>query len=256
MKIAICFSGHLREFFKVQYSELEKNIENLKNNGHEVCCFFSVWETYNGENHRQKSIDYQNSIIEVSDSLFTDFYKKYSISFEIEEYKKVRHNFILSNYHPTIRPEGNNVIGADGVIFPFSMFYKLFKANLLKQKYELENNIMFDIVVRYRANTLFNNLLNFDHVKPWTIYSSSHGYNCHSRGLNVPSSCMTQDIFFYGDNKTMDTICDLYNNIKHVLYKYEGNPSYMGPERMLYDWIVYDNNINHEICPIGFTYYN
>jgi hypothetical protein len=45
MKIAICFSGHLRNFCEDQINQLQDNINILLNSGHDIDCFFSIQET-------------------------------------------------------------------------------------------------------------------------------------------------------------------------------------------------------------------
>jgi hypothetical protein len=135
------------------------------------------------------------------------------------------------------------------------MFYKIYKANELKKQYEKNNNLTFDIVVRYRANVQFLDDLNFENIELNTIYNAGSGEN-RDRGSKVPPSIMTQDMFFYANSKVMDTICDLYNNLSYIMHKYEGAPSYIGPERLLYDWVFYENQIKHKTSNIPFTYWN
>ena len=245
-KIAICFSGHLRDFFESSYLEKFKiNLDNLQKQGHQVNLFFSIWDTYNTKTNlhggEESSID--SSIL--SQLNIT--------SLEIENYQQIKEQFKLRNFHPTITPVIPQIVSPDGILYNTPMYYKIYKANQLKKSYETLYNIKYDVVVRYRANIDLNNEFNFDDVTPGYLYVSGSRFDggpYYNRDFGIPDASYTmQDIFFYGDSDIMDTVCDVYNNLTNIYSKYGTT----GPEQILYDWVVLENKIPTRPNSIGFT---
>jgi hypothetical protein len=245
MKIAICFSGHLRNFYVNQLMQLHKNIELLTNNGHQVDCFFSIWDTYNSESSKYHHPDSNLVKLDKLDILNIK-------ELEIENFNQVKHMFYLKDIHSTIQSECPTIISYDGILYSTPMFYKIYQCNALKTKFELKHNFNYDIVVRYRANINLLDPLNFDHVQKNLIYNcSGMEDNLSSRGLGYTHpSYMTQDMFFYGDSEIMDLVCSLYNELPRVI----SNHGSTGPERILYDWCFLENKLNHGVTPIKFDY--
>jgi len=247
MKIAICFSGHLRNFFNNEYQSLKDNLINLINNGHQVDCFFSIWDTYDTYYAHRGSSNHDNvNLHQLKDQLKFLNLKE----LEIEKFEDVKHNFYLRNFHPTIEAELPQIISSDGILYSTPMFYKIYKCNLLKKNYELKHKFQYDIVVRYRSNIKLIDSLEVIHVTSDTMYNSGHG-NPSQRGLGYThESLMTQDMFFYGPSHIMDIVCDLYLNLSKIIEAHGST----GPERLLYDWCFLENKLNHEISPIKFEY--
>ena len=239
MKIAICFSGHLRNFYVKQLDQLFHNIQSLQSKGNEVHCFFSIWNKYNNKN---SELDIQE--ISIDQLKLLD-----PIDVEIENYENIKHNFYLKDIHPTIEPESPAIISS-GILHSTPMFYKIYRCNLLKSKYETVHNFKYDVVVRYRSNINLLDLMNFEHVNNNIFYNLGHGNPDHRSLGYTHESLMTQDMFFYGDSNIMDIVCNLYNNLNTVMSKHGST----GPERMLYDWCFLENNLKHEISPINFEY--
>lgn len=239
-KIAICFSGHLRNFVTKELPEFISNVGRLIDSGYQVDCFFSIWDTYNTGTARYSSGDYGNvNISELREQLKALNVK----SIEVENYDEVKHNFYLSNFHPTIEAERPQIISSDGILYSTPMFYKMYKCNLLKKNYESEHHFEYDIVIRYRANIKLINPLNITPIKPNTIYNQHENTYPYPRGLGYThESLMTFDIFFYATSPTMDVICNLYPNLATIIT----NHGSTGPERILYDWCFLENKLNQE----------
>ena len=245
-KIAICFSGHLRQFFDGPELEcFKQNIDLLKSQGHTVDLFFSIWNTYN-----TKTNSHGGEETPIDDSIFSQL----DITLlEIQNYSTLKEMFKLRNFHPTIEPEIDAVISSDGVLHNTPMFYKIHRANLLKTLHETKHNFKYDVVVRYRANIHLTDAFNFYDVEPGYLYVEGRGHSgmpreCRGLGL-TELSWMMQDIFFYGDSSTMDIVCDVYNNLTAMYPKYGST----GPERIFYDWVVLENKIPTKHHAIGFS---
>lgn len=246
MKIAICFSGHLRKFFDgPEVQTFKQNIDLLKSQGHTVDLFFSIWDTYNTKTncHGGEENPIDSSVLSQLDITIL----------EIQNYASMKEQFKLRNFHPTIEPEIDGIISADGILHNTPMFYKIYRANLLKTLHETKHNFTYDVVVRYRANISLIDPLNFFGIESGYLYVDGRGYSgmpkeCRGLGL-TETSWMMQDIFFYGDSHTMDVVCDVYNNLAGMYPKYGST----GPERILYDWVVLENKIPTKHHAIGFS---
>lgn len=246
MKIAICFSGHVRNFFDGPESQtFKQNINLLESQGHAVDLFFSIWDVKN-----TKTNCHGGEETPIDRSAFN----KLEITIlEIQNYSSIKQQFKLKNFHPTIDPELPAIISDDGILHNTPMFYKIYRANLLKTLHETKHNFKYDVVVRYRANIHLEDPFNFDNVEPGCLYVDGRGYSGmprECRGLGLKElSYMMQDIFFYGDSATMDIVCDVYNNLARMYPKYGST----GPERIFYDWVVLEKNIPTKHHAIGFT---
>lgn len=96
-------------------------------------------------------------------------------------------------------------------ISTISMHYSIFKSNELKMKYEKDNNIIFDYVVRLRYDSLIEDEINFDDYINDDIYipfGSDWGgsmANIGEGGLN--------DQFAIGKSHLMNRYSNLYNSL-------------------------------------------
>jgi hypothetical protein len=238
MRVAICFSGHLRNFFNNSVNLLKDKIQNFEKQQNKVDLFFSIWDTYEPYN------SWSNTEIKSNKIDVSQIEKLNPISYEIEVYDDIKSQFLYSNFNSNIKIE-NEKLMSEGILHSTPMYYKIMKANSLKSLYEATYNFKYDVVIRYRANIDFEKDLDFNHLKYNIIYNRASGYNCYDN-----RNCMCDDIFAYGQSDIMNKYSDVYNNLS-MIYKKYGNT---GPERILYDWLVKENNISIEVDPIGFIF--
>lgn len=154
MKIALCLSGHLRDFEKT-YPSLNNNLINDN-----VDIFIHTWDklgfscpyktdhTLNDTNTKLNSINntYNPKKIIIEPSSF------------IEELKL--HG---NEYAPHLRNEPKHV----GHMA--SMFYKIYACNELRKKYELDAGIKYDLIIRCRSDLYFTSKINLDNIPSKTI---------------------------------------------------------------------------------------
>jgi hypothetical protein len=238
MRIAICFSGHIRNFFSKGLDSFDKNLLYLRKQGHEVDLFFSVWDTYEPSTTHW----YKESII--SDLIDENLIKQINpISYVIEKYENVKHNFILKNIHSTVKVEPYPIISEDGILHSTPMYYKILSANNLKKEYEIKNNFKYDVVIRYRSHIYMDRPLTLHEIQPNILYvpyvSQRFEYNWWENSQQNGSN-MTDDRLAYGDSEIMDTYSDVYNNLTLLFEKY-GNT---GPERILDNWLINELKLN------------
>ncbi len=91
-----------------------------------------------------------------------------------------------------------------------SWFYSMMKSNFLKQKYEIENNMMFDLVVHSRYDLVFPPGLTFEEAMPLNIEEktlySNFGFYRPEFFLPNPDA-----VHYAGTSMTMDILESFYN---------------------------------------------
>jgi len=119
-----------------------------------------------------------------------------------------------------------------------SMFYTIFRSNSLKKEYELENNFLYDVVIRIRTDLeikTFN--LDLNNINTEAIHAIRIGHT-----LNVSpfkDSNIINDQLNFGGSKQMDIFSDVYNNLEKYLNE-DKLPSMVG-ERVLTYHILKNN---------------
>jgi len=170
MKIAISLSGQTRT-----YIHCHKTLIEYFNN-HDVDYFIHSWDDVDFSMYNPKDVIVEN----YHDDNFIDLEKK-----------------LFSTYPASTKPFHNM----------FSMWYSNYKSNKLRQKYQKENNINYDIVVRCRFDLFFNGQFQSHSIDDKTIYAPSH--NNHHGGVN--------DCFAYGSSDSMDIYFSLYENLENSI---------------------------------------
>jgi len=138
------------------------------------------------------------------------------------------------------------------------MFYSFMKSVHMKRKHELANDFEYDLVIKLRLDTIYNPHTNFiPHVmSPLMMYTctpiAKFPFEFHYNNFD--------DVFFYGDSKTMD----LASNIYYIHHQKAapidmtgiGNVApefFYGPGTMIYRNLI-DMSI-HPTCFYSFPWY-
>lgn len=216
MKIALCLSGQPR-YLQIGYKHLYENIISK----YDVDVFSHIWFDESLVNKDiEFSIPYNRSHKweKDVDKKLIDLYKPKKWLFEQPKQFSLE-NFLGANFE-AIAP--NNVL---------SMFYSIKQANNLRQQYELEKNIQYDLVIRSRTDCVLNINLNLHQVNKNTIYC----YGLDQTMFNNFKIC--NDQFAIGDRGVMDIYCELYNLLEYYWKTYQP-PSMVG-ERILTTHLYY-----------------
>ena len=101
------------------------------------------------------------------------------------------------------------------------MLYSIQQANLLKRKYEIQNNFDYNLVIKTRYDMLMPPGKEFGtrQIDQRVLY-----YSLGNRGLvhtDVGKHGLS-DIIFWGDSPTMDIACDTYR-----YYNWQAYPRYL-----------------------------
>jgi hypothetical protein len=149
MKIALCFSGHLRNFNYAIDNIIENIINPLKNNDENtIDIFISTWDK-NGlrSNNWQGDINYINEI-------------ENKLKPKIIDIENENRNYFIENYSSQ-QYKKFKLCSSDTCSNASSMWYKVYKSFQLVEKYSKENNINYDILVRIRPDVIYHNKLDY-----------------------------------------------------------------------------------------------
>jgi hypothetical protein len=218
MKIAICLSGAIR------YPHIGlKSIENIFPND-EVKIFIHTWKISNKEEFLKTVFglefkEYDNMI--ETQFNFLDKYNYEKLLIEDYESKKCKFQEIYNSLNLLSFESSEEGITPRYDVGPISMHYSINMANNLKSMYEKENNMTFDVVIRMRFDSDFENKkLNVDE---------------YPNTLNIPKGedwCGgINDQFAFGPSSVMNDYSNFYKNITEI----EGVPYH--PETMLLKYL-------------------
>jgi hypothetical protein len=221
MKVALCLSGHFRNFELTHNSLINNIIKPLK-----ADVFIHTWNKLGYHNNfRADSQHLINSQINID-----KIKKYYNPKNIITEPENIIQTFIEESkiYAPHLINEPKS----PGHMA--SMYYKIMMCNRLRKEYEEKNKIKYDCVIRCRPDLLFEqslNISNLDKINIPTINSFT--------GLN--------DQFAYSSGQNMDVYSDLFQSIP-TYFKLKKD---FYPEKML-KW--YLNITGISVSPININY--
>ncbi len=235
-KIAVCLSGQSRTF-KHCAASLKRFYSTIGDNNNEYYFFGHTWGTNDYKVRMQDgSVKYATQ----TENLFLPKLKK-----DLKE----TYNFsgLVVDQDLTI-PVPTHCLGPH---VWGHLFYSTMVSNFLKQKYEIENNMMFDLVVKsrfdlcYRPNDFFENYFSGP-IEQKVIYSH-YGFMSLEGLLPNPD-----DVHYYGSSHTMDLIDGLYNNLHtgaldKILSVNHDNLPKIGPGILMYKWMTIKNILPRQL---------
>jgi hypothetical protein len=225
MKIALCLSGHMRSFertYPTLYFYLLKN--------HDVDIFIHTWDKL-GFSCQFKTDNMLNDTSEKLDQIH-NLYKPKSIIVEsssfVEELKRQG-----NEYAPHLANEPKHV----GHMA--AMFYKIYAANAIRKKYQLETGTEYDWVIRCRPDLLFSNEITLPlEKKPETIWLPQS--SCSPGWYN--------DQFAIGSSDDMD----LYSSAFFDISEYFKSKNEFYPEKFMV-WTLNKKNLKVDWCNAQFS---
>ena len=236
MRIAVCFSGALRQF-KTCYKTFKEHIADA--NDCNIDIFFSVWKSK--VRHFKKQVSDEGTLKEA-----LGLYNPTAISKEVydqekrlELYKSSRMDEFqreAQKFHkcqPKHRKDKCRLCGTNNIHNQIGQLYNIWKANELKKKYEIENGFKYDLVMRTRFdNYFFSSLTNDDAERisngsVWIPYGFDDFLE-YGGGLN--------DQLAIGTSKAMDAYSDMYPNMyKYAMLHMRSKEGYGIPHRTIVD---------------------
>lgn len=180
-KIAICFSGHIRDLEKTK----DYWLELIKR--YDIDVYASFWDIENKE----------------TGDTINNFHKIYNVKkLEIERYNMFNKSTLEPlRYH--INPPTSilsSLMDSCNQFGTMSMWYKIWKANMLTKEFDID----YDVVIRARTDTYFIHPIDID------IDNALSVPNGRIRLNNYPNSDGIADLFAYGSPKMMDYYSTCY----------------------------------------------
>lgn len=213
MKIALCLSGGI----KYPFLSLKSIKEGIFPN-EDIKIFIHTWNVSNKNDYYETvhGLEYK----EKENTLLTDFnflseYNYQSLLIEnFCEHKCKFDKLFESLSFPEYR---RNDIG------PLSMWYSIYKSNQLKKHYEIENNMIFDCVIRMRFDSNFDEkILNVSELicennffEESTVYIP-FGSRFSSRPFLEDWYDGINDQFALGSSNSMDVYSNIFNEISNL----------------------------------------
>lgn len=200
MKIALCISGQPR-FIKRAFPYIKKNIID-KNNGIEVFlhCWFDEKEVGKRFANTSDTVrELGNGIIE-SDTitLLKRLYQPRDIQVEPQE-----------DFTDRIKSEYSATRDKTNPFATFSMWESIKRCNNLKIKHEIENNFVYDAVIRCRYDLKIESPVVINDMAELTLYTSGHDLRTD----------IVEDMLFYGKSAVIDTISLMSDNLDNNFRK-------------------------------------
>lgn len=243
-RVAVCLSGQPRTWKNsveniLNYFDIKIN-NNTKQRVH-VDFFIHTWDT--------------NSYRE-NDTLRREESKIYKLDETIGKEIKEAFNPVLMEFEHFEQEKFTNVWSP--------LFYSFMKSVFLKRKYELENDFVYDLVIKSRLDLNFpmdeenkfgvmTNKFYIHPTEPFCAYASGKYLPRFTFEFNCTSF---DDIFFYSDSQTMDIIAQAYRWQHKTIYNdfkklssfeiMDGPEFYYGPGTTLYKHLI-----NWNIHPTG-----
>lgn len=225
-RVAICFSGQMRN-----WELASKNIlKFFSDENTQVDYFIHTWDT-----NTEKIPPYVNNkrdFMKVSSKDFDNFLKIYKpVKYHMSKFNQNDWN---QSWNQSWDP----------------LFYSFEYSILLKKQYELENNFIYDIVIKARPDVIYNPIHNFSFS---TNYNTSSCFTCTPINMfhgEFNMQCF-DDVMFFGSSKVMDIMAGLYKYYK-VKNKQDiiddlsnsiniNRDIFIGPGTLLYQYTVINN---------------
>jgi len=244
MRIAVCISGQSRT-----WRTAVENIKNYFKVDADVDYFIHTWDTNTFRNSNEvvtQKKDYK--IININNERKEIIEAFNPVSIMIDEY-------IFHKY-------GRNWQ---------SLFYSFMKSVWLKRKHEIENDFIYDIVIKTRFDVNFFQegfliptvpfkQFYIHKLNPLTAYTVNDTFSRFPTEFNNP--CF-DDVFFYADSPTMDIISNLYRWNQKIIKRgdyckqnglfVEDCEYFCGPGTLLYKYLKLWNI--HPHCQTIIPYY-
>lgn len=228
-KIAVCLSGESRSFRECAES-IKKFFSNNNPNGNEYYFFGHTWDANTYKIWESLGVVTRIDTEQLDKEKTLEDLKAYFNFSKVElEHQFIKHDFCLST------------------------LYSRMKANYLKQQYEIENNMMFDLVVKTRFDLCYQPGVTFDDcfggfIEEKTLYSH---YGFYRGEFFLPNP---DEVFYFGSSLTMDVIEDLYNAYSsggfETMNKQMGLDNIVwrkvGPGILIYRWAALRNVLTKE----------
>ena len=196
VRVAFCFSGHLRSYEHCKTNIAEKMIQPLKDMGLIVHSFLSSWDTTGYSN-----VDPM--------TLIKDEFIEY-------EFEKENNRWFHDTYNSNKWTTYSHLSGTTTCPNAVSMHYKMAKAYKMAKVYSEKQGFTYDIIVRIRPDATYVFNMNPNIIKESLVNSNTIYMPCHNGKYEVVTKFMS-DHFFLGNISSMEKAMTAYDSIDVLL---------------------------------------
>lgn len=231
MKIAVCLSGHMRDFDR-KFASLHECL--VRDN--DADFFIHTWETFGYSVNNPGSMaqygrdGFDRRSPRIDSTHVHDLYNP--VSLVVEDFEKFEPAINREASYFTRRREGTRV---ENLI---SLHRKIFLTDRLRQDYEEMSGVRYDVVVRARPDLLYEREVRFD----------EHDLSLVTTPEEL-SFGVVSDAFAFGAPDVMTRFCGFYPRMKET---YDTMGSVINPHTFLLDWFHFSGVEGHKL-PLGIT---
>lgn len=207
MKIAVCFSGQLRGSWR-------KCLESWKQvfGQHEVYYFGHTWTTRSAPNYIKVTTG-KHDIETIDSNEFQELRRELKhIELEVDEQIEFPQGLDQALHDPNYQ----------------SQFYSVMRSANAKRKHEINNNTNFDLCIRMRWDTMFDD----EWIIPESVKDTAQVIHL---GFDVSGHRMrVGDIYWQAPSEEFDLMCDFYRHFhRHPKNFFNMNTElHYGPEHV------------------------
>lgn len=249
-KVAICFSGAIRNFERCIPSITKYFLNNFSNPD----IFLHLWTFNNSESNNQSNDQSNDQSNNQPNNLITNFKWRTSttsseriinilkpIKYVIEEYNSKWENLIITDSGIDI----NKLTSDDEKNYGInccSMYWKIWKCFELMDEHSILSNIKYDIIIRARLDFIWEDNIYLENFK-----LTDNIINLIKDRYATYSNLITNDKFFAGNYDVMKKMSDIFNNLKKYQklgFKLDGqviNELHIKELNLQHNWIGHQN---------------
>lgn len=222
MKIAVCFSGQLRGSWR-------KCLESWKQvfGQHEVYYFGHTWTTRSAPNYIKVTTG-DHDIETIDPNEFQELRRELpGLELEVENQIEFPQGLDQALHDPNYQ----------------SQFYSVMRSAHIKRTHEINNNTNFDLCIRMRWDTMFEQEWTLTSCDPGTIQVIHLGFNLQQLRVG--------DIYWSAPSEEFDIVCDFYRHFgRHKADMFLVDDDFMyGPEHIFAYYLKENNFKLQQIYP-------
>jgi hypothetical protein len=203
MKVAILLTGQMRRYTD---PEVQHSLQKYLGLFDSADIFISTWSD-RGVSHNHGDVKWRGD--EKDGITEAELRRIYPQARRIAIHDLAAWERSLEGCWKTVYTEGFEWNGAHirGTAVP--QLFGLWDANCLRCEYETATGARYDLVIRCRPDVVFapQSRSLYESAIPNTVYA----INCKTTGAYYPQRIY--DIFFFGDPKVMNQLCEAYKNL-------------------------------------------
>lgn len=237
-KVAVLLAGEMRNFDNALMLQMnEKYLYDL----YDCDLFISTWDKRGSSTYNGTITNKQYTDTSITETQLKSLYKNVK-GINIENYEIWLDNLPME--HKQIYDKGLLVPWSGKIIkcSIFPQFYKIWDANEMKTKYEMENNFKYDIVLRFRPDVWLIEPIPMTYLYEYANHMSTQNkiWTLNPPKIFYPNR--VYDIFFYGDSDTMNKLCHAWKNILSLInHKFDNGLLNVDSCRSLYVQCLMNN---------------